>query len=318
MPLTWQNVSRTSDVPRGYVKTARAGRFATERLAAVLRQMCQVHGLDHRGAQLLRFTNNAVYRLPNEYAVVRIVASEALRHRAYKVVRVAEWLAEHDIPAARLLAGFDQPVVVDGYVGTIWQYVDSAGPLVNGTDLGRLLRCMHAVPPPSFPLPAWNPLDDVLRRLGDAEDLDAGNRAFLLDQCDSVLAELRELEFALPRALVHGDAHLGNLIAGQHGAVLCDFDSTCVGPAEWDLIPVALSELRFGRPSTCNDELIAAYGFDVREWPGFRVLRTLRELKLTTSVLPILRSNPTVRAEWQRRMDGFRTGDTTVHWTPFR
>jgi alkanesulfonate monooxygenase SsuD/methylene tetrahydromethanopterin reductase-like flavin-dependent oxidoreductase (luciferase family) len=48
------------------------------------------------------------------------------------------------------------------------------------------------------------------------------------------------------------------------------------------------------------------------------VLRAVRELKLTTSVLPILRSHPQVAAELHRRLDDLRHGRTDVRWSRYR
>jgi hypothetical protein len=62
----------------------------------------------------------------------------------------------------------------------------------------------------------------------------------------------------------------------------------------------------------------AAYGYDVTSWPGFGVLRAVRELKLTTSVLPILRSRPQVRPELFRRLDDLRQGRMDARWTRYR
>ncbi|MGH3998017.1 MAG: aminoglycoside phosphotransferase, partial [Pseudonocardiaceae bacterium] len=41
------------------------------------------------------------------------------------------------------------------------------------------------------------------------------------------------------------DARLGNLIASPQGPVLCDLDTTSIGPPEWDLVPAAVAALRF-------------------------------------------------------------------------
>jgi hypothetical protein len=59
------------------------------------------------------------------------------------------------------------------------------------------------------------------------------------------------------------------------------------------------------------------YGYDVTRWPGFAVLREVRELKLATSVLPILRSNPHVGPELRRRLHSVRTGDTSAAWSRY-
>ena len=85
--------------------TTGGGHFTPDKLTEVLAGVCAAAGLDPTGAELLRLTNNAVFRLVSQPVVVRIVASRALRHRVEKVVRVANWFAKHDVPAVRLLSG---------------------------------------------------------------------------------------------------------------------------------------------------------------------------------------------------------------------
>src|SRR2546423_11125288 len=94
------------------------GHFTRDKLTEALVGVCESAGLDPTGAELLRLTNNAVFRLVTRPVVVRIVASRALRHRVEKVVRVARWFAEHDVPAVRLLPGIDQPVRAGDHLAT--------------------------------------------------------------------------------------------------------------------------------------------------------------------------------------------------------
>jgi aminoglycoside phosphotransferase (APT) family kinase protein len=293
------------------------GRFTPAKLTEVLVEVCARAGLDHRRARLVKFTANAVYRLHRDPVVVRIAGSTALRHRVAKVVRVAGWLAEHDVPAVRLLPGVPQPVDVDGYLATVWQAVPAGRRQPTTRDLAVLLRRLHGLPPPPFELPAWQPLDDVRRRLGDAEALDPGDRRFITEQCDLLAERLAVLKYPLTSCVVHGDAHLGNLVPGPTGPVLCDFDPTCLGPPEWDLTPVPVGLRRFGGSRRSAAIFARQYGFDVTRWPGFAVLREVRELKLATSVLPILRSNPEVVPELRRRLDSVRTGDTSAGWSRY-
>ncbi|WP_018686947.1 phosphotransferase family protein [Actinokineospora enzanensis] len=295
---------------------ATEGLFTRENLRVALAAVCGRIGVDHEGARLLRFTNNAVFRMARDPVVVRIVGSVSLRHRVRKVVRVARWFADNDIPAVRLTAGVRQPVFVGDYAATVWDAVPDCDTEPRAADLARLLRAIHALPPPG--LPVWDPLDDVRRRLSEAEGLDGEELAFLRAKCDEVAHLLGDLEFPLPRALVHGDAHLGNLIPASGGPVLCDFDSSCLGPPEWDLTPLAVGVSRFGEPTARYRELADGYGFDVTRWAGFGVLREVRELKLTTSVLPIMNSSPEVRPELLRRLRDFRMGDTSARWSRYR
>jgi aminoglycoside phosphotransferase (APT) family kinase protein len=290
--------------------------FSGARLTEALEGICAVAGLDPAGATLIKCTANAVFRLASAPVVVRIGASTALRHRVEKVVHVATWLAEHDVPAVRLLPGVPQPVQFDGYVATVWEAVPSGGKRPRGRDLGKLLRRIHDLPQPASWLPKWRPLADVQARIGEA-DLDDADLAFLQDRYDDVADQLSRLEFPSPPSLVHGDAHLGNLIASPAGPVLCDFDSSSFGPPEWDLTPLAVGVVRFGEPAGRYRELVRTYGLDVTRWSGFAVLRAVRELKLITSVLPIIGSRPEVRAELFRRMADVRSGNTSARWARY-
>jgi hypothetical protein len=293
------------------------GSFASDDLTEALVGVCAAAGLDPTGATLIKCTANAVFRLASAPVVVRIGMSAALRHRVEKVVKVATWLAEHDLPAVRLLPGVAQPVRYGGYLATVWEAVPASGKRVRGRDLGKLLRRIHDLPEPASWLPAWRPLADVRARIGEATDLDAADLAFLQDRHDDVADQLSRLEFPSPPALVHGDAHLGNLIPSPAGPVLCDFDSSSYGPPEWDLTPLAVGVVRFGEPAGRYRELVRTYGLDVTRWSGFRVLRAVRELKLITSVLPIIGSRPEVRAELFRRMADVRSGNTSARWARY-
>ncbi|WP_326838135.1 aminoglycoside phosphotransferase family protein [Amycolatopsis rhabdoformis] len=286
-------------------------------MSEALAETCALLGLNPAGARLLRFTNNAVYALATAPVVVRIVGSTRLRHRVGTVVRVAEHFARHRIPAIRLLEGVDQPLHVGPHLVTAWHEVPSVGRPATPADLAGLLRRVHALPPPEG-LAEWAPFDAVRARVSDAEELADGDRTFLLERCAQVEAQLGELDFPLARGFVHGDAYPGNVIAGPDGPVLCDFDSSCVGPPEWDLTPLAVGRERFGDPSSRYEQFSRAYGFDVTAWSGFAVLRAVRELKLTTSVLPILRSHPQVRPELHRRLDDLRHGRTSAGWSRYR
>ncbi|OHV40047.1 aminoglycoside phosphotransferase [Pseudofrankia sp. EUN1h] len=281
--------------------------------------MCAMTGLDATGAVALKLTVNSVYRLPRAGAVVRIATSAAMTHRIPKVIQVARWLEDEGVPAVRLLPGVPAPVAAAGALATAW--VDAGPgtpPAPTAGELGGALRRLHALAPPMPALPRWDPFDDVRRRMSDAEALPAADREFLDELAGRVAAGLRTVRYQLPTTVIHGDAHLGNLVRRPDGqVVLCDFDSVSIGPAEWDLVPVAVGTARFGYPSSWHAQLAAAYGADVTRWDGWPVLRAVRELKLVTSVLPILASNPTAAAQFRVRLNSLRTGDETVRWRPY-
>jgi len=287
---------------------------AHEGLAAV----CQACGLDPTGAQLIRHVNNAVFRLARHPVVVRLVSLPSYVPRAELAVRAATWFAEHDVPAIRLVPGLAQPVRVGEHVATLWQEVPEVGPEPTGADLARMLRTLHALPVPEGVFGGWDPLADLRNRLTDTPALHDADLEFLQRRCDELDAVAAELDFALPRAVVHGDAHLGNVIAGPDGPVLCDFDSCCIGPPEWDLTPMAVSAVRFGRPAVHQRDLASGYGFDVTTWNGFAVLRDIRDLKILAGVFPGRARGSAIAAEFDRRMVSLRAGRTGERWRRVR
>lgn len=56
---------------------------------------------------------------------------------------------------------------------------------------------------------------------------------------------------------------------------------------------------------------------DVIGWPGFPILRRLRELKLVTSLVPAPGSRAVLRPQWQRRLDTYRNGDQEARWSTY-
>ncbi len=336
--------------------TGRDGRFTAAKAWSIVREICTVLGLDDQDAEVIKITANAVFRLPRSGVIIRISGSPAMAYRACKVVQVARWLARHDVPAVRLAPGLPAPLHIDGTVATLWidalagprpaeprdqsllerqppagarglvararrsapgEPVRTSGP-PTASDLAAVLRLIHALPLPIVALPNWDPLDDVRRRLADAEGLADIDRIFLQRMADRLEAALEDVTYELPAGIVHGDAHLGNLIRSPDGRVLaCDFDATCYGPTEWDLVPLAVGRLRFDYPPERHALLASEYGFDVTHWSGFEVLRAVRELKLVTSVVPILTSNPRVAAQFAVRLASLRYADESVRWLPY-
>ena len=158
------------------------------------------------------------------------------------------------------------------------------------------------------------------RRIREAAGVAPRDLAFLtaeLAAVEELVAGLADVEPLVPPGVVHGDAFLGNVIASASGPVLCDFDGVCVGPREWDLVPVAVGAQRFDYAAGLHDDFVGGYGVDVTTWRGFPALRRLRELQLVTSVLPVLEANPALLPQWRLRVESLRRRDDAVRWTPY-
>lgn len=297
------------------------GPFAEQRLHASLTEACRRAGLDPHGAQLIHITVNAIFRLERDQAVLRIAASHDLLGQVNRVVAAARWLEAEQVPAVRLFPT-RQPAVIEetGHVATYWRYLPQDGKPLTAADLAAPLRRLHALAPPDFPLPEWRPLDTARARIMQHGQsvLTTPERTWFLERARSLEEELGGLEFPLARAVIHGDAYIGNLLRDLSGqAVLCDLDSMCVGPPEWDLIPELVGHRRYHRPATQYQRLVEDYGFDPRDWPGHQVLCDLREFLVLASVLPVLGSSLGIASEFRLRLDAMRRGDISAAWTPF-
>ncbi|WP_129789145.1 aminoglycoside phosphotransferase family protein [Promicromonospora panici] len=285
---------------------------------AVLKRVGEIVGLDTDEARLIKFTNSAVFALDGPGLVLRIAGSKPVSDKAARGVTLARWLAEHDVPAVRLVEEVAQPLYVDRRAVTTWHLVPDGGAPATPEDLGQLLRRLHAITDAPPGLPQWDQVASVRARLAAATTLTDNEHTFLEEQINEVDEQLKDIEPVLPPGPLHGDAHTGNLIPSPDGPVVCDFDSAAVGPREWDLTPIAVGHLRLTPPPDAYPRFAATYGTDLLDWPGFPVFRHLRELQLVTSVLPVLGTNPGLQPEWRHRFDTLQAGDMSARWHRYR
>jgi len=287
------------------------------RALAAIEAVCAQTGLDPAGARLIRDYANLVYELPGERVVLRLAeaGTPGKYERLATSVRVTRWLAEQDFPAVRPLEA-RQPIAAAGFFVTLWHHEEHVGPLPEPVTLGALLRRLHALPQAPFDLPTYDPFGSVRRAIDACRVLTLEDRAWLVERC-SALAEsyYERLEFGLPYGLIHGDAHRGNLLRTPGRLLLCDWDSVSAGPREIDLAPT-LAGVRFGLTERQRDAFSEAYGYDMLSWPGYPVLRAMRELQTLTAVLRNAHRDPAARAELVLRLASLRAGDDRP-WNAF-
>lgn len=297
--------------------TVDEGRFTAAAMTATLHRVARHLHLPDGDAKLLRLTNNAVFALSTAGVVVRITRSHQLLERADKVAQLGRWFGSIDAPTIRLAPPWEQPILVDGLTVTVWQYLPAPPSPPTVADLGAVLRWFHRLGSPPFPLPLWDPIGDARKRLADSEGLDQRDRTSLLNLCDQLAPAVDALNQRAGTSLVHGDAHVGNLLRDREGRpVLCDFDATCIGPWQVDLVAVAVGESRFGRAGA-HAEHAAAYGYDVTQDPDWPTLRQARELKMVAAAVPLLRSTPGIADEFAVRLRSVLDDDPRACWTPF-
>ncbi|MCL6673017.1 MULTISPECIES: phosphotransferase enzyme family protein [Streptomyces] len=265
-------------------------------------------------ARLLALGENAVFAAGD--LVVKVGRDAELLDRARRELDIALWLAEAGVPAVR--AARPEPLLVEGHPVTVWQRMPDAVRPAEPRDLAELLRVVHALPAPAFPLPPRELLGGVerwLRLAGDA--IDPADAAYLRERRDGFAAAAAALTPRLAPGPIHGDALPRNVHVGPDGPVLVDLETFSSDFREHDLVVMALSRDRYGLAAGAYDAFTEAYGWDVREWEGCPVLRGARETASCAWVAQHAPSNPKALAEFGRRVASLRDGDESVRWYPF-
>lgn len=292
-----------------------------------LRVVCDRIGADAGRAELVKFTINAVYRVPP--FVIRMNASEVA---ARQTVANATALAAVDAPTIRLADVGPQPIVAGGWAATVWHDVPTTGRTPEPVDLAAPVRRIHRLRSLDVDLRPWEPVGKARRRIDRAVDADWMRGwcrdevglsldalvAALRERCDAVERALSDVPWHLPPGVVHGDVHTGNLLLATGGeAVLCDLDSVCAGPREWDLTPPAHGAARMGRPRAAYAAFADAYGFDVTTWPGWPALRAVRDLQMATSTFGAFDGRADVARQLAHRIRTLLAGDDDAVWTRY-
>jgi Ser/Thr protein kinase RdoA (MazF antagonist) len=128
----------------------------------------------------------------------------------------------------------------------------------------------------------------------------------------------RDAKWLLPQGLVHGGAHTGNVLSTADGRFLfCDLDSVYYGPREWDIVPTAHSNARFGRPRADYLTFADGYGVDVAQTELWPLLCEMRELQPVTTVLPQLPGRPALAEQLGYLIRTLKQKDAAAVWTRY-
>ncbi|MFE7130810.1 phosphotransferase [Streptomyces sp. NPDC057638] len=296
-----------------------AGRGLTPSTALrLMERACGIVGLDSRDASLIRLGENALFRLARAPVVVRIARSPEYLPQVVNEVAVSRWLTGVGFPAARVFEEVEQPVVVAGHPVTFWHLITEGVRKASYGELGRTLKALHALTPLDG---VWLPRFDVFGRTElriERAPIPGGDRAFLRRQLRQLEDEVEALSFNSVRTPVHGDAHVQNLMVDADGRViLIDFENFCFDHPEWDLMVTAVEHHSLGWQTPAQyADFAAAYGRDLHDWPGYRVLRGIQELRMTTWLMQNVSESEGVAAEYRRRIAALRDDSTRRNWQP--
>lgn len=283
----------------------------------LLVRACIAAGVDPTGWELIRWGENALFRLPGR-VVVRI-ARPGQQRSARREVVVARWLAAHGVAAVRPLDEIDQPVEIGDRAATFWAELPRhrAG---TPAELATALRTLHALPVPAEVLAPLAPFVRLSERIAGAIVLSDDARAWLQSRRDDLEDQYsRGVPPGLPQCMLHGDASGSNLAVTDDGTVtLLDLERCSAGPPEWDLTSFAV-ELGYRWISDAEYRTFcAAYSHDVTVWPGYPLFRDIRELRMTTWLAQQAGERPELRAEARHRVSCLRgeRGSRPWAWSP--
>ncbi|MER0476930.1 aminoglycoside phosphotransferase family protein [Streptomyces sp. Edi2] len=291
------------------------GGFSPSELSSLLDRACAVANLNSRGARLLRGHTNAVLLLDDAPVVVKVARRGSCLQSAQRTVAFVQWLEDQGFPTAPLHPVPRQPIEIEGHAVTFWTYLPQAGPEITAADLASPLSQLHQLPPPPMPLRNLDNLTAIRRSLGATQALPASDLDFLSRRADDLECALASVTYALPGAVLQGDPQHRNALRDRQRTVLCDWDTAAIGQPEWDLVTVEIHCRRFGHGQGHYNAFCDAYGFDVTEWPGYPVLRAIRELRMITTNARKADHAPGTLTEVRRRIKALRVEEDTLLWS---
>jgi Ser/Thr protein kinase RdoA (MazF antagonist) len=285
----------------------------------LLEQACAIAGIDGDGARLLRIGSNAVYRLKAP-VIARISRPGTDVNQVRRTVAVARWLNSVGYPAVRAIE-VDQPVVLDGRLVTFWEALSDDGDQYASTaEVAEVFhRLHHLTAPADLHLPELAPFANARSRIEASTWLTPDDRAFLITMLAQLRALYAGLEFTLPPGVIHGDANVGNVLRDRDGnPVVIDLDGFAVGPREWDLALTAIYYDSFGWHTREEyQDFVRVYGYDIMTWPGYPLMRAVREFLMVTWVIQKAPESEEAAAEAVKRIAALRTGASRKDWQPY-
>ncbi|WP_354637419.1 phosphotransferase [Kitasatospora camelliae] len=291
-----------------------AGGFTAADLITLLERACGTAGLNPDGAVLLRGHTHAVYRLAADPVVVKIARRGTSRESVHRTVHLVRWLIEQGFPTVGLHP-VRQPVEVGGHYATFWAHLPQPDHPVAAEQLAAPLRSLHQFTEPPVQLPAVDTVTAIRRSLAVTVALTDEERAFLGLRLDRLEADLAEVTYLLPPAVVQGDPqHRNALHTRDGGAVLCDWDTAAFGQPELDLVTVEIHCRRFGYGHDHYAQFAARYGLDITTWDGYAPLAALRELRMITTNAKRAAHGTDTLLEIRHRIAGLHAGDHRQRW----
>jgi len=91
-----------------------------------------------------------------------------------------------------------------------------------------------------------------------------------------------------------------------------------VGPREWDLAQTAIYYESFGWHTRQEyEDFVSVYGYDIMGWPGYPVIREVRQFLMVTWMIQKAVEDTKAAAKAAKRITALRTGASRRGWQPY-
>ncbi|WP_433345536.1 phosphotransferase enzyme family protein [Micromonospora sp. CA-111912] len=272
-------------------------------------------GVPAHDATVIRVGENGVVLLPAACVLARVVPRAAKGSDPRREIEVAALLASRQVPVVH--PARPEPIIVGQYVVSLWEYLPDSRS-ADVVVLAECLRRLHRIPIPRDFLRYLSPFDGFEERLKTGTSLDISDRLFLRQLRDELSVRWDTAEFALGEAVLHGDAHMENLLVTADGReAFVDLETVCIGPPEWDLTLTALYYECGWFSAKEYIEFAQTYGFDVRLSPSWSILRLIRMLRMTLWLAQSADIDPQRQRQLRHRIDTLRDGTAPAGWTGY-
>lgn len=278
----------------------------------------QQAGLDTDEAVVVRVRSSTHVELPRAGVLARVESPGKASLAARQVAIASVWVSR-GAPVSTLVCPQLQPFIFDNASVTLWQKLDGC-PATEPADLGRTVQTLHSATRNNSPadLPALDYLTDIADWIDRRTDWPAEADRAEFEQRYVRLKHWWDSEAMadpLGVLLVHGDIHRDNtIVTADRGVVLVDLEDSGIGPASWDLVPLAVGVRRFGDSPEDFRAFITGYGSNPFLWSGFERLCEIYELSITVWAIRCAVNSPEVLEQAQVRVEGL-LGRNDQTWT---
>lgn len=284
---------------------------------AAVRAATAMAGIPSTGARLLRIGHCAVIALDDIGLVARVSRPGVDAWRLNAEMAFARHVSGAGLPMLTPADEIsDRPVETSDGAVTFWPLLH---PVTDGFEwpwLAHTLSALHRLPIPDDLVSLWDPVVRVEDRLTDYSRRPDAREDYVdivVDACSRARSVIASVGATNRIGLVHGDPL--NVIVTTAGPVLIDFDLAGVGPAEWDLVSVAIGHRRFRRTAADIEHFLRAYDGAHSRSQSFEGLLYVRELLDCSFALSLVGIDPAAEPELARRLRSLLKPGDRSRWT---